>query len=71
MAYYSGCCSSHSSDCFDFSGYLSNHGLDSDSDSDSGTCFGRYYLHTAPNVVCLTNSHTVLALLSSTSADNP
>ena len=69
MAYYSGCSSSHSYDCSDYSGYLSNPGLDSD--SDSGTCSGRYYLHTALDVAGLTDSHTVLTLLSSTPADNP
>ena len=67
MTYYSGCSSSHSSDCSDYSCYLSNPGLD----SDSGTCSGRYYLHTAPNVDGLTNSHTMLALLSSAPTDNP
>ena len=69
VAYYSGCSSSHSSDCSDYSGYLSNLGLDSD--SSSGTCFGRYYLHTAPVVVSFADSHTVLALLSSIPTDNP
>ena len=68
VAYYSGCSSNHSSDCFDYSGYLSNPGLDSD--SGSGTYSGRYYLHTAPAVVGFTNSHTGLALLSSVPTDN-
>ena len=66
MAYYSGCSSSHSSDC---SNHLSNHGLDSD--SDYGTCSDMYYLHTVPAVVDSANSHTVLALLSSALIDNP
>ena len=51
MAYYSGYSSIHSSDCSDYSGYLSNPGLDSD--SDSSTCSGRYDLHTAPVLVIL------------------
>ena len=71
MAYYSGCSSNHSSDCSDYSGYLSNAGLDSDSDYDSGICSDRYYLHTASDVVGLTYSHTVLALLSSASTNSP
>ena len=53
MAYYSGYSSIHSSDCSDYSGYLSNPGLDSDSDSDSSTCSGRYDLHTTPVLVIL------------------
>ena len=53
VAYYFGCSSSHSSDCSDYSGYLSNPGLDFDSDSD--TCSGRCYLHTALDVVGLTD----------------
>ena len=69
MAYYSSYSSSHSSDCSNYSGYLSNPGLDSD--SYSGTCSGRYYLHTTPNVVGLTDSHTMLALLSSAPTNNP
>ena len=69
MAYYSGCFFSHSFDCFDYSDYLSN--LDLDSDSDYGTCSRRYYLHTAPDVVDLTDSHTVLALLSSAPTNSP
>ena len=69
VAYYSGCSSSHSSDCYDYSGYLSNPGLDFD--SDSGTCSDMYYLHTVPTVVDFADSHTVLALLSSAPTDNP
>ena len=69
VAYYSGCSSSHSSDCSDYSGYLSNPGLDSD--SSSSTCSGRYYLHTAPAVVGFVDSHIVLVLLSSVSHDSP
>ena len=69
VAYYSGYSSSHSSDCSDYSGYHSNLGLDSD--SSSGTCSGRYYLHIAPAVVSFADSHTVLALLSSIPTDNP
>ena len=68
MAYYSGYSSSHSSDYFDYSGYLSNPGLDYD--SDSSTCFGRYYLHTAPDVVGLTDSHIVFALVSFAPTDS-
>ena len=69
VAYYSGCFSSHSSDCSDYSGYLSNPSLDSDSGSD--TCSSRYYLHTAPAIVGFANSHTMLALLSSVPIDIP
>ena len=60
VAYYSGCSSSHSSDCSDYSGYLSNHGLDFD--FDSSTFSGRYYLHIVPAIVGFADSHTVLAL---------
>ena len=42
-AYYSCCSFSHRSDCSDYSGYLSNPGPDSN--SDSGTCSDMYYLH--------------------------
>ena len=66
-AYYSGCSSSHSSDCSDYSGYLSNPGPD----SNSGTCSDMYYLHSVPAVVDSVDSHTVLALLSSVLIDNP
>ena len=69
MAYYSGCSSSHNSDCFDYTGYLSIPGLDSD--SDSSTCSGRYYLYDAPDVVGFADSHTMLALLSSVPTDSP
>ena len=69
VAYYSGCSSIHSFDCSDYSGYLSNHGLDSD--SDSGTCSDSYYLHIVHVVVDSADSHTVLAILSSASPDNP
>ena len=69
VAYYSGYSSSHSSDCSDYSGYLSNPGLDSD--SNFGTCSDMYYLHTIPTVVDFADSHIVLALLSSASIDNP
>ena len=69
VAYYSGCFSSHSSGCSDYSGYLSNSGLDSD--FDSGTCSNMYYLHNVPVVVDSADSHTVLALLSSAPTDNP
>ena len=62
VAYYSGCSSSHSFDCSDYFGYLSNHGLNSN--SGSYTCSGRYYLHATPGVVGFADSHTVLALLS-------
>ena len=69
VAYYSGCSSSHNSGCFDYSGYLSNPGPDSD--SDSGTYSDMYYLHTVLAIVDSTDSHTVLALLSSIPTDNP
>ena len=69
VAYYFGCSSSHSSDYSDYSGYLSNLGLDSD--SGSSTCFGRYYLHTALTIVGFADSHIVLALMSSVSTDSP
>ena len=69
MAYYSGCFSSHNSCCSDYSGYLFNPGPDFD--SDSGTCSDMYYLHIVPAVVDSTDSHTVLALLSSALTDNP
>ena len=68
VAYYSGCSSNHSSGCSNYSGYLSNPGLDSD--SDSGNCSDMYYLHTVL-VVDFADSHTVLALLSSAPTDNP
>ena len=71
VAYCSGCSSSHSSDCSDYSGYLSNPSLDSNSDFDSGTCSDTYYLYTVPTVVDSADSHTLLALLSSTPTDNP
>ena len=69
VAYYSGCSSNHNSNCSYYSGYLSNPGLDFD--SGSGTCSGRYYLHTATNVVGFADSHTVLALLSYVPTDSP
>ena len=68
VAYYSGCSSSHSSDCSDYFGYLSNPGLDSD--SSSGTCSGRYYLYTDPTIIGFSDSHTVLALLSFVPTDS-
>ena len=71
VAYYFGCSSSHSSGYSDYSGYPSNPGLDSDSDSDSGTCFDMYYLHIVPVVIDYADSHTVLAILSSAPIDNP
>ena len=66
VAYYSSCFSNHSSD---YSSYLSNLGLDSD--SDSGTYSNMYYLHNVPTIVDSADSHTVLALLSSVPTDNP
>ena len=69
VAYYSGCSSNHSSGCSDYSGYLSNPGLDSD--SDSSNCSDMCYLHTVLVVVDFADSHTVLALLSSAPTDNP
>ena len=61
VAYYFSCSSNHSSGCSDYSGYLSNPGLN------SGSCFEMYYLHTVPVVVDSTYSHTVL----SAPTDNP
>ena len=69
VEYYSSCSSSHSSAYSDYSGYLSNPGLDSD--SGFGTFSDRYYLHTTPVVVGFADSHTVLALLSSVLTDSP
>ena len=69
VAYYSGCSSSYSSDCSNYSGYLSNPGHNSA--SDFGTCSDTYYLHTIPADVDSADSHNVLALLSSASIDNP
>ena len=69
VAYYYGCSSSHSSDCSDYSGYLSNPGLDSD--SDPGICSDTYYLHTVPDVVDFDDSHTVLTLLLYAPTDTP
>ena len=69
VAYYSGFPSSHSSDCSNYFGYLSNPSLDFD--SDSGTCSDTYYLHTVPTIVDYVDSHIVLALLSSAPIDNP
>ena len=69
VAYYSGCSSSHSSNCSNYFGYLSNPGLDFD--SDSSTCSDTYYLHIVPTVVDFSYSHTVLALLSSTPTETP
>ena len=69
VAYYSGCSTSHSSCCSDYSGYLSSTGLDSDSNSD--TCSDIYYLHIVLVVVYFVDSHIVLALLSSAPTENP
>ena len=69
VAYYSGCSSSHSFDCSDYSGYLSNPGLDSDAGFD--TCSDMYFLYIVPAVVDSADSHTVLTILSSTPNDNP
>ena len=69
VAYYFACSSSHSSECSDYSGYLSSPGLDSD--TGFGTCSDIYYLYIIPVVVDSADSHTMLALLSSTPTDNP
>ena len=69
VAYYSGCFSSHNYGFIDYSGYISNPSPDFD--SDSGTCSDMYYLHIVPIVVDSTDSHIVLALLSSAPIDNP
>ena len=61
VAYYSG--------CSNYSGYLSNPGLDSD--SDSSTCPNMYYLYIVPVVVDSSDSHTALALLSFALTENP
>ena len=69
VAYYFVCSSIHSSDCSDYSGYLSNPGLDYD--FGYGTCSSRYYLHTDPVIVGFFDSHTVFALLSSIPTHSP
>ena len=69
VAYYSNCSSSHNSSCSYYYGYLSNPGPDSD--SNSGTYFDMYYLHTVPVVVNSADPHTMLALLSSAPTENP
>ena len=69
VAHYSDCSSSHNYGCFDYSGYLSNLGLDSNFVYD--TYYDMYYLHTVHSVVDSADSHTVLALLSSAPTDNP
>ena len=69
VAYYSGCFFSHNSGCSDYSGYLSNPSLDSD--SDSSTCSNMYYLHIVPVVVDSSDSHIALALLSFALTENP
>ena len=69
VPYYSCCSSIHSSDCFDYFGYLSNTGLDSD--VDSNTCSDRCYLHNVPAIVDFSDSHNVLALLSYAPTDSP
>ena len=69
VACYSDYSSIHSFDCSDYSDCLSIPGLDSN--SDSGIYFDMYCLHTVPIVVDYVDSHTELALLSSTSTDNP
>ena len=69
VAYYFGCSSSHNSGCSDYSGYLSNPSPDSY--YDFGTCSDMYYLHTVHTIVDSTDSHTVLALLSSVLTGNP
>ena len=69
VAYYSGCSSSYNSCCSNYSGYLSN--LGPDSDTDSGTYSDMYCLHNIYVVVDSANSHTMLTLLSSIPTDNP
>ena len=69
VAYYYGCSSSKSSNCSEYSSYLSNLGLDFD--SGYGNCSGKYYLHTTPTVVGFADLHIVLALLSSVPTDSP
>ena len=66
VAYYFGCSSCHNSGCSDYFGYLSNPGLDSNSDTCSDMC----YLHIILVVVDSVDSHTVLALLSYVLTDN-
>ena len=61
--------SNHSSNCSDYSGFLSNLGLDSD--SDSGTCSDTYCLHIVPAIVDSVDSHTEPTLLSSAPTENP
>ena len=67
VAYCSDYSSNHSSDCYDYSGFLSNPGLD----SDLGTCSYTYYLNIVPVVVDSVDSHTEPALLSYAPTDNP
>ena len=69
VACYYGCFSSHNSGCSDYSSYLFNPSPNSDSDSD--TYSDKYYHHIVPVVVDSADSHTMLALLSSTPIDNP
>ena len=60
---------SYSFDCSYYSGFLSNLGLDSD--SDSSTCSDTYCFHIVPTVVDFVDSHTEPDLLSSAPTDNP
>ena len=69
VAYYSDYSSNHSSNCSDYSGFLSNLGLDFD--SDSGTCSDTYCLHIVLVVLDSVDSHTEPALLASAPIENP
>ena len=61
----------HSSNFSYYSNCLSIHGLNSNSDSDSGICYDMHCLHTTLAVVDYTNSHIRPALLSSALTDTP
>ena len=66
---YSDYLSIHSSDCSDYSNFLSI--LDLHSDSDFGICSDMNCLHTALAVVDFANSHIGPALLSSALTNTP
>ena len=67
VACYSDYSSIHSSDCSDYSDYLSIPGLDFDYD----ICFDMYCPHISLGVVDFTDSHIEPALLSSALTDTP
>ena len=69
MACYSDYSSIHSSDCSDYSDYLSIPGLDSD--FDYGICSDMHCLHIVLAVVDYVDSHIGSTLLSSALIDTP